>query len=72
MFFNFEKCRPEVDDDVISGVAIGKVGMDACVKFGNSMLNSGLIIQLFSRPDGFTHFCVKLAASDVISGVTGR
>ena len=27
-FSNFDKCRPEVDGNVISGVAVDKVGMD--------------------------------------------
>ena len=39
--FNFGKCRPEVADDVISVVAV-------YVKFGDSALNSGQIIQLFA------------------------
>ena len=29
-------CRPEIDGDVISGVAVDNVGVDAHVKFGDS------------------------------------
>ena len=32
VFSNFEKCRPEVVDDVISDVAVDQVGMDVRVK----------------------------------------
>ena len=46
VFSNFEKCRPEVADDVVSGVAVEKIGMDVHVKFGASMLNSSRIIGL--------------------------
>ena len=38
-FANFEKCRPEVADDVISGLASDYFGMDVRVKLGDSMLN---------------------------------
>ena len=31
--------RPEVDNDVTSGVAVDNVGMDVCVKFGDSRSN---------------------------------
>ena len=37
-FLNFDKCRPKVAGDVISGVAVDKVGMDVRVKFGDSRL----------------------------------
>ena len=39
-FSNFDKCRPEGADDVISSVAVDKVGIDIRVKFGDSTLNS--------------------------------
>ena len=29
-------CRPEVDNDVISGVTVYNVGMDVPIKFGDS------------------------------------
>ena len=32
-------CRPEVDNDVISGVAVDNVGMDVLIKLGNSRSN---------------------------------
>ena len=53
----FEKCRLEVADDVISGLAVDQVSMDVHVKFGDSMLNSGQIIRLFASCARFTHFC---------------
>ena len=40
-FSNFDKCRPEAVDDVISGVAVNKVGMDVRVKFGDSAFETG-------------------------------
>ena len=36
-FSNFEKCRPDVADDIISGVAVEQVGMDVRVKIGDSV-----------------------------------
>ena len=38
-FANFDKCRPEVADDVISGANVGFVGMDVPVKFVDSSSN---------------------------------
>ena len=32
-------CRPEVDGDVISGVAIENIGVDIPIKFGDSRSN---------------------------------
>ena len=32
-------CRPEIDNDVISGVAVDNVGMDVPIKFGDSGSN---------------------------------
>ena len=32
-------CRPEVDNDIISGTAVDNVGLDAPVKFGDSTSN---------------------------------
>ena len=43
-FSNLEKCRPEVDGGVTSGVSVDKVGMDVHVKFCDFRLNSGRII----------------------------
>ena len=40
--YNF---RPEVDHDVISGVAVDTVGMDVPVKFGDSRSNGFQYIQ---------------------------
>ena len=34
--YNF---RPEVDNDVISSLAVDNVGMDVCLKFGDSRSN---------------------------------
>ena len=54
-FSNFDKCRLEVAYDVISSVPVGSVGMDVLVKFGESMLNRGLIIRLVADWCRFTH-----------------
>ena len=35
-FSNFDKCRPEAADDVLSIRAVDNAGMDALVKFGDS------------------------------------
>ena len=43
-FSNFDKCRPELAGDVISGVDIEWIGDDVCVKCGDSMVNSDRII----------------------------
>ena len=32
-------CRPEIDNDVISGVAVDNVGVDVHIKFGDSRSN---------------------------------
>ena len=56
-FLNFDKCRPEVASDVISGVALFYVGMGVRAKFGDSRLNSGQIIRLW--PGGRV-FCTLL------------
>ena len=40
-FSNFEKCRPEVAGEVITGVAVDYVSMDVRVEFGDSTLNTG-------------------------------
>ena len=68
----------EVADDVISGlaVAVDLVGIDISVKFDNSMLNSGQIIQLFAGRTCLHTFVQYLiaffsrpeAASDIMSG----
>ena len=41
---NIDKCRFEVAADVISGVAVEWVGMDARVAYGEYGINSGRII----------------------------
>ena len=50
---NFDKCRPEVTGDVISGPALVHIGVDVRAKLYDSMLNSGQIIRLFGLPDPF-------------------
>ena len=45
--------RPQVANDVISGVDVDCVGMDVSATFGESGLNRGRIILLFGRPDPF-------------------
>ena len=45
-FSKFDKCRPEVADDVISSGAIDQNSRDIRVKFSDSTLNKGLIIRL--------------------------
>ena len=37
----FNKCRPEVAVDFISGVAVDWIGMDVRAKVGDSKLNGG-------------------------------
>ena len=41
VLWNFDKCRPEVADDVISGVPMESVGTDDQVKFGDSSVKQG-------------------------------
>ena len=48
VFSNFQKCQPEVDEDVISGLAVDYVGMNVRVKFDDSKLNIDRIIRLFA------------------------
>ena len=78
-FSNFDKCRPEVAGDVISGAALVYVRVDVRAKFGDSRLNNGRIIRLFGRPDSFyallgsiyylNTVCSRLeTASDVVFG----
>ena len=57
LFLNFEKCRPEVADDVISGLVVEYVCMDSRLKLGDSTLNIGRIILNFAGRTSFTHFC---------------
>ena len=52
-FSNLDKCRPEADSDVVSGVALDYVATDVHAGFGDSRLNSGRIIELFVRQDPF-------------------
>ena len=55
---NFDKCRLEVACDVISGVAVDKVGLGVYARFGDSRLNSSRIIRVIALPDPFfAHFC---------------
>ena len=44
---NFDNCRPEVADDVISGAILDYVGVDVQARFGDSRLNSDQIIRIF-------------------------
>ena len=44
VIWNCDKCQPKLADNVISSVPVDSVGMDDRVKFGDSMLNRGLII----------------------------
>ena len=41
---NFDKWRSEAGGDVVSGVAVGQVGVYVRAAFGESELNSGRII----------------------------
>ena len=50
---NFDKYRPELASDVISGAAFDYAGIDVSAKFGASILNIGRIIPLFGRPESF-------------------
>ena len=45
-FRNFDNCQSEVASDVISGIAVQYVGVDVCVKFGESRLNHSQDIRL--------------------------
>ena len=76
VFQTWKNCRPEVSIDIISGVALDYVSMDALAKFGDSGLNTGRTIRLFGRPDLsyaplcsiYLYFAATEAPSDVISG----
>ena len=39
VLFNFDKCRPKVASDVISGVTVEWIGVDVRLKFGDSRSN---------------------------------
>ena len=41
--------RPEVDNDVISGVAADNVGMDVWVKFGDSRSKGQTVFEIFQE-----------------------
>ena len=43
MFLELDNCRPEVPDDVVSGMTV-----DVRVRFGDSVLNRCRIIRLFA------------------------
>ena len=45
-FFNFDNCQPEVASDLISCMAVQYVGVDVCVKFGDSRSNRSQDIRL--------------------------
>ena len=55
VFWNFDKYRPEVADDVISSTHVEYVCMDVQVKFGDVTLNMGLIVRLVAGCSGFTY-----------------
>ena len=50
VFSNFDICRPEVADDVISGMVVDHAGVYLLAKFGDSGLNCGRIIRPFCPP----------------------
>ena len=56
-FFATTASRTEMADDVISCAVIHSVGLNVCVKFGDSMLNMGQIIRHFPDRTRFAHFC---------------
>ena len=76
LFSNFDQCRREVTDDVISGVAVHQVGMDASVKYADSTFDGGQItVQLPVGPVLRTYMQYSVAVcsrpevvSQVISG----
>ena len=45
-FLNFDKCRPEVAGDVISGTAVDFASLEVLVKFGDSDCRRGEVIDL--------------------------
>ena len=61
-FSNFDNCRSEVAGDVKSGAALDYVGMDVPDKFGDSRLNSGLIIWLYPAGPVLNTFAQYLVA----------
>ena len=74
-FSNFDKCRPEGADDVISGVALEYVVTDVSASFGDYKLNIGRIIRSPAGPVLCTFvqylvtFCSRPEATgDFISG----
>ena len=52
-FPTFDKCQSEELGDVISGVDVDNVNMDARATFGESALNIGRTILFFGRSDPF-------------------
>ena len=52
-FSKFQIYRPEIADDVITGVAVEQVGMGLRGKVADSALYSGRIIQLLAWLDPF-------------------
>ena len=50
-------CRLEVSDNVISGAAVGWVGVDVRVKFDDSTLNSAELFDSLAGRTRFAHFC---------------
>ena len=67
-FWNFDKCRPEVADDVISSIPVEPVGMDVLVEFGDSTLNLGLIILLVAGWSCFMHLDAVFSCSLLQTG----
>ena len=47
-FSNLDNCRPEEAGDVISGPAVGYLGMDDRVKFGDSRSNGSRDIRVLT------------------------
>ena len=77
-FTNFHKSPQELAGDIISGLAVELVGMDALAKFGDSRLNIDRVIRLFARVFSCqnrvgrvcpTHFCSRQeTTNDVMCG----
>ena len=67
---NSDNSRPEVTSDVISGLAVYWVGIDAWLKYGYSRLNNGRIIHSFPAAPvllTFVQYLIAEAARQVTS-----
>ena len=53
----FNRCRPELAGEVVSGMTVDWVGLVVRVKFGDSTLNSDRIMLRFAGRTGFTRVC---------------